>query len=173
MALNLLRASAPQLRGVRSPLPYLVLGCLALGFGCSKPEPPPISISEAQKKFEQKCRDEFGLHVITRQVGQTLWIYRPTKESIFDYEAQKENAADAQKKPSKFMVQYLDGEFKDGGFSFEYDIVDRKKSKQENFGYTGTYTDSYIKEQNNIFTAIYDVFFNAEAKKRATTKSVL
>ena len=89
----------------------------------------------------------------------------PTKEPIFDYESQKENSPDAGKKPSKFMVQYVDGNFKDGRFSFEYDIVTRKKSKVEDFGYSSSYTDNYIKQQNNLFTAISEVFFNVQPVK--------
>ncbi|MBI4309199.1 MAG: hypothetical protein HY591_02595 [Candidatus Omnitrophica bacterium] len=134
------------------------------GCGGEKPAPVLMSMTAAQKKFEQKCREDFDLHVITRMAGSTLWIYLPVKDPIFDYEAQKENSGEAHKKPSKFTVQYLDGNFKDGNFFFEYDIVTRKKVKAEDYGYSSSYTDNYVKAQNNLFTAISDVFFNAKPK---------
>ncbi len=96
-------------------------------------------------------------------VGQTFWIYMPTQEPIFDYEAQKETAgADTAKKPSPFMVQFAEGIFKENRFALEYDIIKRTKVKTEDYGYNSSYTDSYIKAQNNLFTCISDVFFNNE-----------
>lgn len=136
-------------------------------WGCQKPEPAPSSISEAQKQLERKCHEDFDLHVLTHMIGHTLWIYLPTKEPLFDYEAQKENSGEAidRNKPAKFAVQYIDGNFSESKFFFEYDIVDRRKSKKDEYGYNSSYTDNYIKMQNNLFTAVSDVFFNAEAKK--------
>lgn len=95
-------------------------------------------------------------------VGQTFWVYLPTKEPIFDYEAQKATSGDATKKPSKFLVQFAEGIFKENRFSLEYDIINRTKVKTEDYGYSSSYTDSYIKAQNNLFTCISDVFFNNE-----------
>lgn len=96
-------------------------------------------------------------------VGDTFWIYYPTQDPIFDYEAQKEAAkTEATKKPSPFAVQFAEGMFKDNRFSLEYDIIKRTKVKTEDYGYNSSYTESYIKVQNNIFTCISDVFFNVE-----------
>ena len=139
----------------------LLLPCL----GCQHKEPQVVlTLTEAQKKFEQKCRDEFDLHVITKMVGKTFWIYLPIKEPIFDYESQKETSGDANKKQAKFAVQYVDGDFKDNQFAFEYDVISRKKSKAEDYGYNSSYTDSYVKAQNNLFTTISDIFFNTATK---------
>lgn len=125
-----------------------------------------MSLTEAQKRYEEKCRTEFGLNVKTKMVGMTFWVYLPTKESIFDYEAQKEKGGDSGKKPSKYIVQYLDGGFKDSGLLYlEYDVVDRRKAKAEDYGYSSSYTDSYVKNENNLLTAVSDVFFNAEPVK--------
>ena len=44
-------------------------------------------------------------------------------------------------------------------------MIDRKKIKKEDYGYSSSYTDTYIKDQNNIFTAVSDVFFNTQARK--------
>ncbi len=147
----------------------LVLAGVFAAGGCSQEKPAPkIPLTEAQKKFEKKCRDEFDMHVKTRMVGHTLYIYLPTQEPIFDYEAQKANSADANKKPSKFAVQFADGSYKAGRFLFEYDIVPRTKAKKEDYGYNSSYTDSYVKQQNNLYTAISDVFFNVEVKEAST-----
>lgn len=148
-----------MLRTVRISLLAL---CLIAGFyGCAPKPEPKIPMTEAQKKFEAKCR-EYDIHVTTHLVGKTLWIYLPTKEPLFDYEAQKESSAEATKKPNKYAVQYADGNYKDKRFSFEYDIIDKKKTKAEDYGYTSSYTDSYIKAQNSLFTALSEVFFNTE-----------
>ncbi len=129
---------------------------------CSQKIEPKFTVTEAQKKFEDKCLKDFNLHVRTRQVNHTFWVYLPIKEPIFDYEVQKEKPPSDSKNPSKFTVNFADGKFKNGTFSFEYDIVDKKKSKEEDYGFTSSYTDSYSKIQNNIFTVISDVFFNTK-----------
>lgn len=128
-------------------------------FGCAKKEPPPPSISEAQQRFEKKCREDFDMHVKTKQVGTTMYIYLPTDKPMFDYEAQKENTQTTDKKEAKFSINFLEGKYEENTFSFEYDFIDRKKSSKEDFGYTSTYTDTYIKQQNNLFVAISDSFF--------------
>ncbi len=144
--------------------------CLLLAGGCAKSESPiKITYTEAQKLFEAKCREEFDLHVITRLVGGTLYIYFPTKEPLFDYASSESDKPPAEEaKPSKFALQYVDGNFKDKKFKFEYDVVDRKKVKADDYGYSSSYTDNYIKQQNNLFTAINDSFFGAEAVKGET-----
>lgn len=153
--------------------------CLALavvtGFsGCGKKQEqakqPKITVTEAQKKFETKSREDYDLHVITKMAGRTMWIYLPTKEPIFDYEAQRENSADAERKPPKFAVQYIDGNFEEQRFFLEYDIINRKKSKKEDYGYSSSYTDTYVKQQNNLFTAISDVFFNGDIEEKETPR---
>ncbi|MBF0490338.1 MAG: hypothetical protein HQL15_06910 [Candidatus Omnitrophica bacterium] len=143
----------------------LVLAAFLLS-GCGHPEKKPqFSVTEAQKIFEDKCIKDFGIHVRTRQIGQTFWIYLPLKTPIFDYEVQKEKppTPDAKENP-KYVVNFADGKFNNGIFSFEYDITEKKKSKEEDYGFNSSYTDSYVKNQNNIFTAIYEVFLNAKAK---------
>lgn len=105
------------------------------------------------------------MHVRTRQVKGTFWVYLPIKDPIFDYEAQKPKPPEEDKTPSKFLLNYSDGKFNNGLFLFEYDVVDKKKSKEEDYGFNSSYTDSYVKYQNNLFTAIYEVFLNTKAKK--------
>jgi len=132
--------------------------------GCAgKKEPPLQNLSEAQKKFENKCRAEFDLHIITRQTDNTFWIYLPLNEPIFDYESKKETSLGDERKTPKFSLQYADVHFKEEQFTLEYDVVTLKKSPQEDYGFSSAYTDSYVKKQNNLFTAISDVFFNTKA----------
>jgi hypothetical protein len=153
--------SAPQ-----SPQPkwlgILLIVTLLLG-GCGKVEPAPkFTVTEAQKRFEDKCVKDFNLHVRTHQVGHTMWIYLPTKDPIFDYEVQKEKGG-ANKDNPKFIVNFANGKYQNDLFSFEYDIVDKKKTKDESPGFNSSYTDTYVKNQNNIFTAMYEVFLNTKA----------
>ncbi len=138
----------------------LIALCIGIVSGCSKPEPPPShSVSSAEKKFQERCLKEFNLQVITRLVGKTLWIYSPTNDPIFDYESHK-TGEPAQEKKSKFSMQYLDVKFHEQKFTAEYDVVDKKKSHVEDYGFGSSYTDTYVKHQNNLFTAITDTFFD-------------
>ncbi len=142
--------------------------------GCAKKEPntkPPLS--EAQKNFEKKCREDFDLQVVTRTVGQTIYAYLPTDKPMFDYEAQKENTETAQAKTPKFSVQYADGEFKGNAFNFEYDIIKKTKSSKEDYGYNTAYTDAYIKMQNNLFTAMAETFADVPLENPAPKEAVL
>ncbi len=146
---------------------YLVVGTVFLfAMGCSKIENAPApSLSETQKKFEEKCRVDFDLHVRTRQVDNTFFIYLTTDKPLIDYEAQqdlgdKTNAA----KPSKFNINYLEGKFDINSFNFEYDIVDKKKSSTDDAGYSMNYTESYLKQQQGIFVAMSESFLDVNPK---------
>lgn len=142
---------------------FLSLGAFVQG--CTAPEPPAkITVTQAQKAFEQKCLKDYNMHIRTRQVGSTFWAYLPIKDPIFDYETQKPKAGGDQPTPPKYLVAFVDGKFKNNLFSFEYDIVDKKKTKDEDYGFSSSYTDSYVKYQNNLFTAIYEVFLNIKPK---------
>jgi hypothetical protein len=136
--------------------------------GCGKPEPKPkYTITEAHQKFEEKCLKDFNLHVRIKQVGRTVWIYLPTKDPIFDYEVQKEKKHDSKETP-KYVVNFSDGKYVNEVFTFEYDIVNKKKAKEESAGFNSSYTDAYIKNQNNLFTTIYEVFLNAKPEGNET-----
>ena len=144
-------------------LTLIILSALVL-IGCSEKLEQKYTVTEAQKVFQTKCLKDFNMHVRTRQVGGTFWIYLPIKDPIFDYEVQKPKPPGGQPSPNKFVVNFTDGKFKNGVFLFEYDIIDKKKSKDEDYGFSSSYTDSYVKNQNNLFTAVYEVFFNTKAK---------
>jgi hypothetical protein len=148
------------------------IGAALLLTGCTGQieKPPVLTVTAAQKKFEEKCLKDFNLHVRSRQVGQTFWVYLPIKDPIFDYEVQKEKPpAEAKETPNKFVVNFADGKFQNNVFSFEYDIMDKKKSKDEDYGFNSSYTDTYVKNQNNLFTAIYEVFLNTKASDKEVT----
>lgn len=140
-----------------------MLALSSLVTGCTKPAPPPVSISQAQQKLEAKCRDDFDMHVVTRQVGNTFYVYLPTDKPLFDYEAQKDQGeAVPEKKNAKYTINFIDGKFEKNDFQFEYDIIDRKKSSKEDYGFNSSYTDSYVKQQNNLFVAVSDTFFDVK-----------
>ena len=156
-------------RRLLSSLGFIVLSAALVCSGCVKgvEKKPSLNISEAQKKFEDKCIKDFNLHVRSRQVGRTFWVYLPIKDPIFDYEVQKEKPpADAKDTPNKYTVNFADGKFSNNIFSFEYDIIDKKKSKDEDYGFSSSYTDTYVKNQNNLFTAIYEIFLNLKASDK-------
>ncbi len=146
----------------------LVLSASTVGiYGCAPKKEPRITVSAAQKKLEEKCREDYNLNIITRIVDNTFWVYLSTTEPIVDFEAQKESTekkTDAKQAPP-LVLQDIDIKFANNSFNVAYDVIDRKKADDENFGYTSTYTDSYVKDQNNLFTAFSESFFDAEADK--------
>jgi len=141
--------------------------------GCSKKiEIAKFTVTEGQKKFEDKCLKDYNLHVRTRQVGRTFWIYLPIKTPIFDYEVQKNQApasASDSSNGAKYSLNFVDGKFQNNIFSFEYDIVDKKKTKEEDYGFNSSYTDSYSKIKYNLYTSIYEVFLNIKPKEGELT----
>lgn len=145
-----------------------LLCCLCTG--CSKPPEPPPSLTEAQQRLEDKCREEFNLYILSRQVGKTLYIYLPTDKPIFDYEAQKEKGQplETTKKKTSFNINFLETHFKERNFLIEYDITDQKKTSQRDYGYSSSYSESYIKQQNDLFVALSTIYVDTKPADNET-----
>jgi len=121
------------------------------------PRPP---LTDLQTKFETKCQKDYKLNVITRMVGKTFWIYAPTPNPLFDFAAETPSPADPLKKPAKYDLLYINGNFKDNAFNFEYDVLPKIKSDLSSEGIRNEGTDYFNKLYNNLFTAITETMMD-------------
>ena len=85
-------------------------------------------------------------------------------DPIFDYAAEKPGAEDAQKKPAKYDLRFLNGSFQDNSFHFEYDIINKTKSDLESYGIRNEAAEKFNKIYQNIFTAIAETLFGLPQK---------
>ncbi len=130
--------------------------------GCSKqPLPPKINLSEANAKFEKFCKDEHHYTVYTKVAGTTLWIYYPVRQNIIEVKASREGAEVNKEVKIKPAINYLEGDFADGTFSFDYDISSARNYKKS-YGYASNYSEQYQKLQQNILTSIQQNYFDAQ-----------
>jgi len=121
------------------------------------PRPP---VTGLQKTFETKCRKDYNLNILTRIVGKTFWIYAPTDKPLFEFAAETPTPPDPLKKQAKYNLLYINGEYKDKAFSFEYDVIPKIKSDLSNEGIKNEGTDYFNKLYNNLFTAITETLLD-------------
>ena len=76
-----------------SKLVFFFLGAVILFTGCSKQieKKPSLTMTEAQKKFEDKCLKDFNLHVRSHQIGKTFWVYLPINCTGVAAEAERQS----------------------------------------------------------------------------------
>ena len=98
----------------------LSLVCVTAFFnGCARQKPKFLTPTEAAEKFNRICKDEYALNIITRQLGNTLWIYIPFKGHLVDYKATPSFLAQMKKPENKPRLDYINGKFEDNNFNFE------------------------------------------------------
>ena len=121
---------------------------------------PRPALTDLQKKFELKCRKDYNLNVITRLVGRTFWIYAPTDKPLFDFAADSPAPPDPLKKPAKFDLLYINGNFRENSFYFDYDVIPKIKSDAASEGVKNEGTDYFNKLYNNLFTAVTETLLD-------------
>ncbi len=123
-----------------------------------------------QDLYPYALQKRFAYHLFVKPLKKTLWIYLALEHPVFDFEAKATNPLGfgrmgmmraLQKLKPKPSIMYLEGDFKDKTFSFEYDIVKTLRSEKDP-GIGNNYTPEYIQAQNGIFTAISRTFFEVE-----------
>ena len=131
--------------------------------GCGKPVKPVTTLSEAEKKFLQLCRDDYQLTPLVRTAGKTLWIYLPSEDPIIDLKASKKKRKTVVVDEVKetYRIQFLDGQFKDGVFHIQYDIA-LAKNYAKDYGYSTSFSDTYQSAQRNILTALSRAYGDLE-----------
>ncbi|MBF0511821.1 MAG: hypothetical protein HQL13_05780 [Candidatus Omnitrophica bacterium] len=130
--------------------------------GCAPKKEAALSLSpgELQNKFELKCKKDYNLHVVTRLVGKTFWIYAPTDKNLFDFAAETPTPPDPMKKHAKYDLLYIHGEFTEKSFIFDYDVVPKIKSELQNEGIKNEASDYYNKLYNNLITVLTETMLD-------------
>jgi hypothetical protein len=125
--------------------------------GCAKPTIQTIAPSEAEKTFIRICKDDYQQDVLTKQTGETLWIYVPVKFPLVDYKSTDPMFTSFMSQLKKFSVQFIDGKFEAGTINVDYDISPSKTYSKDR-GFTSIYTEEFKKAQRDLYTAIYRSF---------------
>ena len=132
--------------------------------GCFKmPHEKLLDLSEADQKFLQICREEYKINVVTKSFAQTLWVYAPFPHEIISLKASEneEAAPNEPKLVEKYLINYINGEFKDKTLSLDYDI-NYSKNYTQDYGFSNQYTDEYKTLQRNILTALSRAYSEAQ-----------
>lgn len=146
-----------------------LLGALLVG-GCGLSSQPSktYTTTEAQKEFLKVCKEDYKYDVTSHIIGNTAWIYLPIDHDIFELKSTDPKKDAAQKNPRNYSIQFLDGNFDNRLFTFEYDIISTTRAPKD-FGYSNNYSEKYTQKQNNILTAVYRAYaqLNEEDKNPA------
>ena len=87
----------------------------------SKPTYTSENIAESLVKI---ARDEYRINLVSKLIGQTLWIYLPLEEDLFiDSDKPQESVY-------RFDFKQADGMFKDKTLNFVYDIREIPETKE-------------------------------------------
>lgn len=161
---------------------FLSLFLIIFLTGCFKTTPPVTNLSDAHKKFIELTEKETGIKPLLKEVGNTLWIYLPTKKNIIKITAAAQNAPVTNQATESLSVRYVDAYFKENAFHIEYDIGMDKKYGQK-FGYSSTYSDEYQSWQRVILYNLQNAYGDIEnvpgdvsfvdAQKDATHKELV
>lgn len=146
-------------------LSFLLIGC-----GSSVPSAQIKTLSQAQQKFLDVCKGEHKLTVHTKLFPHTFWIYVPVEHRLIDYKSTKDGPQKSNERSEKFALNYLDGNFKDGAFEFEYDIS-KAVSYSVSYGYSSLYTEEYQQTQQKILTTFYHSYAELYGSSKREEKS--
>ncbi len=133
--------------------------------GCSKPPTPPVTLTQAHEKFLKLLDEEYELDVVTRALNNTMWIYLPMEEDLFNFKASQEGAKYATEATKTHAVNFVDGQFEDHVFKIQFDITPSKKYAKT-FGYSTGYSKPYSAKQRKILTALSRSYFEVEENSR-------
>lgn len=122
---------------------------------CGVQEDKLYSKDEAEIRFIRICKDEYNWDVNTKFIGNTLWIYLPYKKDILRFEASRFTQI------NKCAVGYIDGDFIDGQFYFEYEVIPLSKSREDK-GVTNSLVEEARENLHNLNNVIFRVYFNAQ-----------
>ncbi len=145
-----------------SALTLLSLSIFIAGCGPSPLPEKKIASSEAYTKFLKLAKEDYSLEPVTHWVENTLWIYLPTEESLFDLKA-KDPAPPGDQPVDKETLQFIDGKYEAGQFMITYDVA-KVRSYPKDYGYGTSYSEEYQSKQRNIMAALTRAFENAEEK---------
>lgn len=145
---------------VTRTLSIILLAVLVMAGGCGFLKDKTFTPSEAEKKLAAFCLKEGNMRVITRRLGQTLWIYAPVEEPIFDVKAAPDKEK-AERKVQPFSLLSLQAEFSEKFFKLNYDIVADVLSPEPTT-YGSAYNEAYTKKRQLMYQALQESVFNAK-----------
>ncbi len=125
--------------------------------GCANPPAAAVSLSQADEKFAALCRDEMKYPVVIKRAPNTVWIYLPMEENIFDFKASPKGPKMSTQATEGFAIQYLDVNFAEEKFLVQYDINKIKKYTKD-LGYASNYSGKYQEKQRNLLTTIFRAY---------------
>ena len=122
--------------------------------------PNALPLSEAHKKLIRVCKEDFGYDVKVFPLENTVWVYLPLSKSFFDIKATDEGPKSSNTHHDSFTINFLDGVYSTGTFSFEYDI-EPSRLYDKSYGYTYS-LEELQKAQGNILRAIKSAYSDSE-----------
>lgn len=137
--------------------------------GCAPTPFSSVTLNEAHQKFLKICQEEFHYPVITKNFPNTLWIYLPTEESFFDFQASPEGPQKSDQPTEGQVLQFLDVNFENQNFQISY-AADTVKQYKDDPGYASVYNEKLSEMQNRIQTAILRAFGEVPASAAAGEK---
>ncbi len=138
----------------------LTLTAALLAPGCAWMKERTFTPSQAETKLIDFCLKEGALSVVTRNMGNTLWIYAPIEEPIFEIKPSRDKEK-AERKVQPFSLLSLQSEFLEKKFRFEYDVVPKVLSGEAP-SYGSAYNETYTKKRQLIYQALQESLFNAK-----------
>ncbi len=144
-------------------LSFWVITVLIITTGCHKEaKRPPATLSDAEKKFAEICRNEHKLNVQVYDATNTVWVYLPMEEDLIDYHGTPRINETKTKK--QFVLSTFEGDFKDAQYRFLLDLTDGIKTTKDQ-GYKSDATEAFIKNRLLLYSTISQVFFELEKDK--------
>ncbi len=138
---------------------FILSATLCLG-GCESLKDKVYTPSQAEKKLAEFCLKEGNLNIITRQINQTLWVYAPLPDAIFDVKPSRDKK-DTERKIMPFSLLSLQSEFSQQYFKFNFDVVpDVLSSEPTTYG--SAYNEAYTKKRQLIYQGLQESLFNAK-----------
>jgi len=147
--------SRPSLRNLaRTGLNLFIITCLILG--CSSSTKPTYLKENIERAIQDICKNEYGIDVKAKLVGQTLWIYTPVEDMLAKSDK-------PEKYLERFSIEDNRAAFKDGILKLEYLIkaIPEKEKSQEY-----KYNKAVLEKINNVWKALRRVMFSMEHLKK-------
>ena len=135
-------------------IPLLFISIL----GCTqKPVDDPLELSDPLRNLITMCKDEYNIDLIVTPFDNTVWVYLPLEENLFQMKADPKGSQNSRESSVKPTVKFLDGQYTESNFELTYDIAP-SKGYAKSYGYTSEFSEEYRSKQRNILTTIYRAF---------------
>lgn len=145
-----------------------LLACCLLGLalisgqGCSSSSEHSYTKENIESSFRDVCKKEYGIDVIAKLTGETLWIYVPCEE-VF------EKADKPEKFSEDFVLQQKNNAFQDGMFKLEY-IVKAAPGEGAERTSEYKYSKAFLQKINNVWKVLRRVAFSMDSSKKGEPK---